>query len=115
VIADTLDIDYDMGLNLTDTTNVTSESSFLENLANNLTSDVTFDNFKNNSVMDLVTEDSVISTTVQFFGNLGNLTNNIVNNMSSSLDQPLFNLSQVCTNPLPVPLLHKKNFPDILN
>jgi len=101
VVADTLGIDYDMALNVTGTTNLTSEPSLLENLAKNLTSDVIFDNFKNNSVMDLVTEDSVIGTTVNF---LGNLTNNLVNNMSSTLDQPTFNLSQVCTNPLPAPL-----------
>jgi len=102
VVADTLGIDYDMALNATVTANLTSESSLLENLAKNLTSDVIFDNFKNNSVMDLVTEDSVIGTTVKFFGNL---TDNLVNNMSSALDQPTFNLSQVCTNPLSSPPL----------
>jgi len=101
VIADSLDIDYDMDLNLTDTANLTSESSFLENLANNLTSDITFDTFKNNTVMDLVTEVPILSNTSQFFGNL---TSNFVNNMSSSLDQSTFSLSQVCTNPLPSPL-----------
>jgi len=85
-----------MAANVTVSANLTSESSILENVAKNLTSDTIFDNFKNSSVMDLVTEDSVVGTTVKY---LSNLTDYLVNNMSSALDQPTINLSQVCTNP----------------
>jgi len=96
VVADTLENDYDLASNVTFTANLTSETSVLENVAKNLTSDMISDTFKNNSVMNSITEDSVVGTTVEY---MSNLTDNFVTNMTSAWNQSTINLSQVCTNP----------------
>jgi len=95
VIADMMKNDYDLTSNVTLTANLTSATSVLENVAKNLTSDLISDDFKNNSVMNSITENSVVGTTVEY---MSNLTDKFVTNMTSAWNDSTINLSQVCTD-----------------